>query len=67
MLKKQWQTAQQKPTRPYIHNLISSSTNLGRIFKMPKYADGFVLVVPRGKEAEYQKMAYGGFAVAVEG
>lgn len=24
---------------------------------MPKYVDGFVLVVPKGKEAEYQKMA----------
>ena len=24
---------------------------------MAKYVDGFVLVVPRGKEAEYQKMA----------
>lgn len=24
---------------------------------MSKYIDGFVLVVPRGKEAEYQKMA----------
>jgi uncharacterized protein YbaA (DUF1428 family) len=24
---------------------------------MGKYVDGFVLVVPRGKEAEYQKMA----------
>lgn len=24
---------------------------------MAKYADGFVLVVPKGKEAEYQKMA----------
>lgn len=24
---------------------------------MAKYIDGFVLVVPRGKEAEYQKMA----------
>lgn len=24
---------------------------------MSKYVDGFVLVVPRGKEAEYQKMA----------
>lgn len=25
--------------------------------KMAKYVDGFVLVVPKGKEAEYQKMA----------
>ena len=25
--------------------------------KMAKYIDGFVLVVPKGKEAEYQKMA----------
>ena len=24
---------------------------------MAKYVDGFVLVVPKGKEAEYQKMA----------
>lgn len=27
---------------------------------MAKYVDGFVLVVPKGKEAEYQKMAEGG-------
>lgn len=27
---------------------------------MGKYVDGFVLVVPKGKEAEYQKMAEGG-------
>jgi uncharacterized protein YbaA (DUF1428 family) len=25
--------------------------------KMAKYIDGFVLVVPKGKETEYQKMA----------
>jgi uncharacterized protein YbaA (DUF1428 family) len=27
---------------------------------MGKYVDGFVLVVPKGNEAEYQKMAEGG-------
>ncbi len=27
---------------------------------MAKYVDGFVLVVPKGKEVEYQKMAEGG-------
>jgi uncharacterized protein YbaA (DUF1428 family) len=27
---------------------------------MAKYVDGFVLVVPKGKEDEYQKMAEGG-------
>lgn len=27
------------------------------VHKMAKYVDGFVLVVPKGKEAEYQKMA----------
>ncbi len=27
---------------------------------MAKYVDGFVLVVPKGKEAEYQKMAESG-------
>lgn len=27
---------------------------------MSKYVDGFVLVVPKGKEDEYQKMAEGG-------
>src|SRR3982750_2808603 len=32
--------------------------NLKRgVNKMAKYIDGFVLVVPKGKEAEYQKMA----------
>jgi uncharacterized protein YbaA (DUF1428 family) len=30
---------------------------------MPKYVDGFVLVVPKGKEAEYQKMAEEGRAL----
>ena len=34
---------------------------------MSKYVDGFVLVVPKDKEADYKKMAYGGFDVAVEG
>ncbi|QQR52203.1 DUF1428 family protein [bacterium] len=28
--------------------------------KMAKYVDGFVLVVPKGKEADYQKMAEDG-------
>ncbi len=28
-----------------------------RSIKMAKYVDGFVLVVPKGKEVEYQKMA----------
>jgi uncharacterized protein YbaA (DUF1428 family) len=28
-----------------------------RSIEMAKYIDGFVLVVPKGKEAEYQKMA----------
>lgn len=27
------------------------------VSEMAKYVDGFVLVVPKGKEAEYQKMA----------
>lgn len=27
-----------------------------RSIEMAKYIDGFVLVVPKGKEAEYQKM-----------
>lgn len=27
---------------------------------MAKYVDGFVLVIPKGKESEYQKMAEGG-------
>ncbi len=30
---------------------------------MAKYIDGFVLVVPKGKEAEYQKMAEISFIV----
>ncbi len=38
-------------------NLLKNSTNFERVFKMAKYVDGFVLVVPKGKEAEYQKMA----------
>ncbi len=33
-------------------------TNLmKRSLEMAKYVDGFVLVIPKGKEAEYQKMA----------
>ncbi len=28
-----------------------------RLIIMAKYVDGFVLVIPKGKEAEYQKMA----------
>lgn len=35
-----------------------SNDNLNeRIIKVAKYIDGFVLVVPKGKEAEYQRMA----------
>src|SRR5690349_19482097 len=30
---------------------------INRSLRMAKYIDGFVLVVPKGKEAEYQKMA----------
>lgn len=31
--------------------------NLERVFKVSKYVDGFVLVVPKGKAEEYRKMA----------
>ena len=37
---------------------IVKDTTLKRgVDKMAKYVDGFVLVVPKGKETEYQKMA----------
>ena len=38
-------------------NLLKDITNLERVFKMSKYVDGFVLVVPKGKAEEYRKMA----------
>ena len=34
-----------------------NNINFERIFKMSKYVDGFVLVVPKGKAEEYRKMA----------
>jgi uncharacterized protein YbaA (DUF1428 family) len=34
-----------------------SNINLERVFKMSKYIDGFVLVVPKEKAGEYKKMA----------
>jgi uncharacterized protein YbaA (DUF1428 family) len=34
-----------------------NTTLKGGVYKMVKYIDGFVLVVPKGKEADYQKMA----------
>lgn len=38
-------------------NLLENINNLERIFKMSKYVDGFVLVVPKGKAEDYRKMA----------
>src|SRR5688572_17942269 len=47
--------------RPFCFTLsakIIRDTALKRgVDKMAKYIDGFVLVVPKGKEADYQKMA----------
>jgi uncharacterized protein YbaA (DUF1428 family) len=34
-----------------------SISSLERMFKMSRYVDGFVLVVPKGKAEEYKKMA----------
>jgi len=34
-----------------------NNINFERIFKMSKYVDGFVLVVPKGKAEAYRKMA----------
>lgn len=38
-------------------NLLMNIINLERVFKVSKYVDGFVLVVPKGKAEEYRKMA----------
>ena len=38
-------------------NLLMNYINFERVFKMSKYVDGFVLVVPKGKTDDYRKMA----------
>ena len=48
--------------RQYLHetkmvNLLENITNSEGMFKMSKYVDGFVLVVPNGKEDDYEEMA----------